>query len=165
MNMVSERTGTKIEVIEGNIVHCTERLIVQQVNCMGKMGKGVAKAIADKFKNVKPRYEIHCEKHFFDKSLLGTVLYIEQETKNRSIYIANVFGQFDIGELFQQTNYLKLLKGLQDVNNFCIEHNIKEIAMPYGMSCGLAGGDWNKVIRIIEHALTDVEKIKLYRKR
>ena len=45
-----------IEYIKGNILNATEGIIVQQVNCMGVMGAGLAKQIRDKWPSVYNRY-------------------------------------------------------------------------------------------------------------
>lgn len=46
-----------IEYIKGNILNVTEGIIVQQVNCMGVMGAGLAKQIKDKWPNIYNDYK------------------------------------------------------------------------------------------------------------
>lgn len=41
-----------IEIIEGNILDYKEDIIVQQVNCRGVMGSGLAKQIMNKYPSV-----------------------------------------------------------------------------------------------------------------
>ncbi|WP_370956757.1 hypothetical protein AB3239_10910 [Bacillus subtilis] len=46
-----------IKIVKGNILDASEDIIVQQVNCKGVMGAGLAKAILNKYPNVKKEYQ------------------------------------------------------------------------------------------------------------
>lgn len=82
-----------IKEINGNILDSTEGIMVQQVNCRNVMGAGLAKAIYDKWPNVKSEYHKFCMQ-YEPGDLLGKVLYVDV-TPNQ--IVANVFGQLDYG--------------------------------------------------------------------
>lgn len=57
-------------------------------------------------------------------------------------------------------NYRALKEGLYYLNKEFKEEGIKTVALPK-IGCGLAGGDWEKVSKIIKTTLKDV-KVKVY---
>lgn len=74
--------------ISGNILDVTEGIIVQQVNCQGVMGAGLAKQICQKYPSVYEHYSGVCGTA--DKSLLGAVCYVRVSP---TLLVASVFGQ------------------------------------------------------------------------
>lgn len=46
-----------IKIIEGNILDCDKDIIVQQVNCQGVMGGGLAKQILMRYPEVPKEYK------------------------------------------------------------------------------------------------------------
>ncbi|MED4817662.1 Appr-1-p processing protein [Bacillus atrophaeus] len=155
-----------INVIKGNILDATEDIIVQQVNCKGVMGAGLAKAILKRYPNVKSEYQsfrnFNLNKGLTDKDLLGLVNYV-RVTDGK--VIANVFGQIEIKKnRFDKTVYTKteaLTRGLKEVKELSKQLN-KSVAIPYGIGCGLAGGDWNMVSELIDSIFSDY-KVTIYK--
>ena len=60
-----------------------------------------------------------------------------------------------------ETDYKAIEKGLTDIKEFAINNKLS-VCMPYGIGCGIANGDWNKVYKIIEEVYRDYE-VTLYR--
>ena len=63
-----------IEIVNGNLFDSKETLIVHQVNCVGRMGSGVAKQVSDTYPHVVKEYRKylkHCNKKGIDP--LGTI--------------------------------------------------------------------------------------------
>ncbi|MED4861503.1 Appr-1-p processing protein [Bacillus atrophaeus] len=155
-----------INVIKGNILDATEDIIVQQVNCKGVMGAGLAKAILKRYPNVKSEYQsfrnFNLNKGLTDKDLLGLVNYV-RVTDGK--VIANVFGQIEIKKnRFDKTVYTKteaLTRGLKEVKELSKQLN-KSVAIPYGIGSGLAGGDWNMVSELIDSIFSDY-KVTIYK--
>lgn len=126
------------------------------------MGAGLAKQIADMYPEVKDGYIAHSSIHKPDE-LLGTCFLSETfEGLNDwrgPKYIANLYGQLNIGTNKQQTDYKALQKAIQDFYKQLSEiipqkngYNLSEslrIAFPKNMGCGLAGGNWDIVEKII----------------
>ncbi|WP_345806250.1 Appr-1-p processing protein [Bacillus subtilis] len=109
-----------IKIVKGNILDASEDIIVQQVNCKGLMGAGLAKAFLNKYPNVKKEYQsfrnFNLNKGLTDKDLLGLVNYVRVSDGK---VIANVFGKVNIKKNhFDKTVYTKteaLTRGLKEV--------------------------------------------------
>lgn len=143
-----------INIINGNILNCTEDIICHQVNCQGYMGGGVARQLANQYKGLEEDYRIVCKEDNFDYEELKGLAYIK---KFNNKYIANLFSQkpnFD-------TDYEMLERALNWVKKKVIDEKLS-VAIPYGIGCGIANGDWNKVYKIIEEVFSDYD-VTLYR--
>lgn len=132
-----------IKVYEGNIFTTSAEIIAHQVNCQGVMGAGLAKQIRDKYPEVYEAYRDHCLN--YEKSgalLLGSILY--QPVKNKKLCIANLFAQDKFGEGCQ-TDYEALKKCFNTLEQHAGAKNFN-VAIPFKIGCGLAGGDWESVV-------------------
>lgn len=122
--------------------------ICQQVNCRGAMGAGLAMQIRSQWPVVYRRYLGLCYGN--DGKKLGTYQEILVEPK---LYIVNLFGQDGYGRSERQTNYAALATALFSFFRDCAQKNQDAtIRLPYGLGCGLAGGDWDMVLAIINDA-------------
>lgn len=67
--------------------------------------------------------------------------------------VVNLFGQNGYGRGERQTNYAALAAALFSFFRDCARNNQDvTIRLPYGLGCGLAGGDWDTVLEIISDA-------------
>lgn len=142
-----------IKIIEGDITKTDKDIIVQQVNCLGLMGSGLAKTIMARYPNVREEYKKFWRKAIKNRKnedLLGMVNYVD--TYDGKI-VANVFGQIEIRKGKEDTTvYTKkeaLLKGIQKVKELA-EKSGFSVAIPTYIGCGLAGGDWNEIKQAID---------------
>ncbi|MEK3955697.1 macro domain-containing protein [Psychrobacillus sp. FSL K6-1464] len=143
-----------MKTIQGNILLSDKDILVQQVNCKGFMGKGLAQSIMMRYPNVKKEYQKfrlrELQKGLKDEDLLGLVNFVDVYDGN---IIANVFGQVNIRKgTYDKTVYTKkeaLLKGIQQVEEKARELNLS-VAIPTYIGCGLAGGDWTEIKQGIE---------------
>ena len=139
----------EIEIINGDIMKTDKDFIVQQVNCSGFMGGGLAKTIMKRYDNVKREYKkFHKKalKNLNDKSeLLGCVNYVDVYDGK---IIANVFGQVDIrkgeGDKTVYTEKEDLFRGIEHVKSKAEVLGLS-VAIPTYIGCGLGGGDWNTI--------------------
>jgi O-acetyl-ADP-ribose deacetylase (regulator of RNase III) len=133
----------------GNVLDASENIICQQVNCRGVMGAGLAKQIRNKYPEVYDQYAEYCRKRP-SSNLLGTFLPIYVSDGK---IIANLFGQNNYGTKPERyIHYTSLITAFRGLAKFALLDN-KSIAIPYGLGCGLAGGNWNAVFSIIEETL------------
>jgi O-acetyl-ADP-ribose deacetylase (regulator of RNase III) len=121
-------------------------IICHQVNCMGKMGSGLAKSIAEKFPNVEKEYidyvrSIQKTKPELLVFLLGQVQFVQITS---SLFVANLFGQFRYGTDSQKTEYSALTRCFLKVRKKACELHLP-VYIPLHIGCGLAGGDWKVV--------------------
>ena len=160
-----------IKVINGNILNCAENILCHQVNCMGVMGAGLAKQIRNNYPKVYSEYIklLQWAKEEYERGLsknkypLGSVQFVRIDDKK---VVANIFGQLNYGRDKRYTNYEALQKGFYGVLEAVTWDNSKmkgySIAIPYGIGCSLAGGDWNVVYKIIEKVFNDYD-ITIYK--
>lgn len=59
------------------------------------------------------------------------------------------------------TDYEAMQICLNEVKEYAKSFNLS-VAIPYGIGCGIANGDWKKVYKIIETVFNDYE-VTLYR--
>lgn len=153
-----------IPIIDGDITKSDKDIIVQQVNCKGRMGSGLAETIMKRYGNVRKEYIKYHEKRMkslpSESDLLGEVNYVDVYDGK---IIANIFGQIDIRKgPHDKTVYTKekaLFKGITHVKEKAEELGFS-VAIPTYIGCGLAGGDWTSVKegidKIFENSSVDV---------
>ena len=159
---------------KGNLLDSDCDYICHQVNCQGRMGSGIAKAIRDKWPVVYTEY-INKYKETQDKVLrdcgsfefmpdvsevlLGQIQLIDVSEKQSVI---NMFAQQFYGYDGQRyTSY--------DAFDTCIQ-SIKEhipkgssIGFPYKIGCGLGGANWRVIHAMIEDALDEDYDVRIYK--
>ena len=156
-----------IKIVEGNLLDANEDVLVHQVNCMGVMGAGLAYQIGEKWPIVKELYKTQVESYKdinSRKSLLGQV----QWCKVGCQWVVNLFGQYGFGRQRDKvyTDYDALKNGLRNIamnaEMYCLT-----VAIPYGIGCGLGGGDWEGVVlpMIIDTFGEDNIPVKIYKKK
>ena len=95
---------------KGNLLECTEAIIIHQVNCQGKMNAGVAKIIREAYPKVYTDYlELEAS-----STLLGCVQYVEVDNK----IVVNLFGQDNYRpRTVRHTSYDALDEGFRKIKN------------------------------------------------
>lgn len=137
-------------VMSGNVLETPIEIIAHQVNCMGTMGAGLAKQIKDKYPKVESWYKIYCHKRY-EQKILGTGQIVCQADHT----FFNIFGQYGYGTSKRQTDYEAFKSGFKDaiLKYRFMDNDYKsqvKIAIPYHIGCGLAGGDWKIISKILE---------------
>lgn len=140
-----------ITIIEGDILSAEEEVIAHQVNCRGVMGAGLAKQIKKKYPVAFKEYKEKCNEFENREDLLGTAQVVSVGDNKQ---IANLFAQLTYGTKKKQTDYDALRKALSDLKSFLKQYNLS-LALPFGIGCGLAGGDWEIVSSMIEEIFED----------
>lgn len=154
---------TNLEFVNGDILNTKANIIVQQVNHQGVMGSGLAKQIRNKYPDIVNGYVSMCNQYTF-RSIMerGTVhwypVFLSDETIRQ---IACVFGQDHYGTDRRHTNYFALINGINSVFSFA-EHQGYSVAIPYGIGCGLGGGNWEIVLTMIKDVLKYYPTLKVY---
>lgn len=148
-----------VKVYVGDVFTSGADIICHQVNCLGIMGAGIALEIRRRYPKVYDEYINYTHSRDDYKSRLGEVLYVP--TGENSPIIANIFGQLEIGKGLQ-TNYDALRKAFTNIKEYANKNNMS-IAIPHGIGCGLAGGDWNVVYGIINEVFCDdIDDVTIY---
>jgi O-acetyl-ADP-ribose deacetylase (regulator of RNase III) len=140
--------------INQDILDVSEGIICHQVNTLGLMGAGLALRIRTKWPKVYNEYMASVPK-------LGHGQLIKV---NNDLYVANLAAQDSIsytGKIV--TKYGSFQHCLQRLYNVLLKKNLLELPVlfPYKIGCGLAGGDWNVVEKIIEQEFPNAIICKL----
>jgi hypothetical protein len=164
-----------ITTINKDILTVDKGVIVHSVNCIGAVG-GLAGAIGSKWPVNAGEYRSHVRSQKSPIMLLGSVFEVNVA---HNLFVANLFGQYNIGTSKQQTEYSALIRGFDkiaytyfvgndtetsDDGVFGInEHPItlKDIYIPYKIGCGLGGASWNIVEEIL-HKIFDNSHKNVY---
>lgn len=144
--------------IKGDITETELRHIAHGVNCQNVMGGGVAKALFEKWPEIKTKYHEYCNWAIKDQiEMLGTVASVILKDKN----IYNLFTQEYYGyDKKRYVSYSAIVNCFQRlVSN---KHRFDgPIAIPK-IGCGLAGGDWKFVEQLINDTVGDDLEIWVY---
>ena len=139
-------TKSNIHIINADIFTVQCDVLAHQVNCLGRMGAGLALQVRNHYPTVYAKYSKACTL----PNLLGKIQVINVGNK----CIANLFAQYRYGTDRRHTDYDALETCLCKLREYMREHNLKVLAVPYNIGCGLAGGDWNTVYDIINRVFT-----------
>lgn len=134
--------------ISGDITSITKGIIVHQVNCQGKMASGVAKAISDKWPQVKESYLAECGRAL-PEVLFGTgrPVFINEE-----LIVINAFTQMYYGKDGRKyTSYDAIDNVFSNMQKFLTKQDRpSQVYVPYNYGCGWGGGKWSIVSSIIQ---------------
>lgn len=140
----------------GDIFEAQTEAIVNTVNLMGVMGKGIALQFKERFKNNYKIYRSACEEHTID---IGKLLTVKAQWQGRDIFIIN----FPTKKHWRNpSEYSFVEAGLDDLVRVIEQYGIKSIAIP-PLGAGNGKLDWKEVRRIISLKLSDVDcDIQIY---
>ena len=140
-----------IKEIEGDILDTAADVILHVVNCQGAMSSGISFELRKKWPIVFDTYInwfYEYEKSSLQgkgRGILGDVCLAKV---NDFQYVANLFAQEYYGSDGKKyIDYDALKRCLKTIAILPIDG--MKIAIPHNMGCGLAGGDWNVVMTII----------------
>jgi len=143
-----------IETTKGNLLNADAEALVNTVNCIGYMGKGIALQFKQAFPENFKAYEKVCKAHelhpgrmfVFPTGLLQNPKYIINFPTKRhwkgNAKIEDI--KAGLAALIQEVRILR----------------IHSIAVP-PLGCGLGGLDWNKVQPMIETAFAEVPEVRV----
>ena len=144
--------------IKGNILDASQKYIAHGVNCQNKMGSGVAKVLFNKYPEVKKMYHNYYNfmiNQGYRNNLLGSIDLVECKGHN----VFNCFTQNYYGyDGKKYVSYDAVYKCFVELKKRL--HN-KSIAIPK-IGCGLAGGNWEIVSRIIDDAVGNNLDVYVY---
>lgn len=142
-----------MKILNEDLLNQPTGLIVHGVNCQGVMGKGIALSIKKKYPQVFTDYKQYYNNN---TNLLGNVIYtkINEELIICSMFIQEFYGN----DKRQYVNYNALELGFLTIEYDLEESNKSDwvVKIPK-IGCGLAGGDWNIVSKILEKTNLNIE--------
>jgi O-acetyl-ADP-ribose deacetylase (regulator of RNase III) len=141
----------------GNLLDSEAEALVNTVNTLGVMGKGIALQFKNTFPNNFKLYAQACKNK---EVKVGQLLVTEEGTLLTGKKIIINFPTKTNWRLPSEYQYIE--EGLIELVRVIREKNIKSIAIP-PLGSGNGGLDWNKVKQILEKYLTDMDcEIHIY---
>jgi len=139
---------------KGNILNSKAQSLVNTVNTVGVMGKGIALQFKEQFPHNFKVYEMACKE---GEVKIGKMLVVKEETLQGAKIIINFPTKT---EWFKKSSYKYIEEGLRDLVKVIEEYPIKSIAIP-PLGCGNGGPKWDKVKSLMEQYLSDLKDVEI----
>lgn len=140
---------------KGNLLEADTEALVNTVNTVGVMGKGVALMFKERFPDNFRAYERACKR---DEVRLGEVFATERSDLLGPRWIIN----FPTKAHWRYPSKIEWIeRGLHDLAQFIARNNIRSIAIP-PLGSGNGGLDWAEVKPLIEAALAPLKDVTVY---
>ena len=139
-----------ITFTQGNLLEARAQALVNTVNTVGVMGKGIALMFKDRFGDNFRQYAAACKAGQVQTSHMFIT---EPAELDGPRWIVN----FPTKQQWRSPSRLEwVTQGLQDLRRFLLENHVKSIAIP-PLGAGNGGLDWPAVREQIEQALGDLD--------
>jgi O-acetyl-ADP-ribose deacetylase (regulator of RNase III) len=143
-----------IRFLEGNLLDAPTEAVVNTVNTVGVMGKGIALMFKEAFPENFRAYEEACERH---EVHIGRMFVTENLALKGPRWIIN----FPSKNHWRQPSKLEwIVEGLEDLRRVLKEKAIRSIALP-PLGCGNGGLEWRQVRPEIERALKPLDDVDI----
>ena len=139
-----------IHYTTGNILESSAQALINTVNTVGVMGKGIALQFKKAYPNNFNAYQSACKQ---GDIAIGKLFITKDRNLNSGEKIIINFPTKN--DWRKSSEYSFIEKGLDDLVQVVERQNIKSIALP-PLGAGNGGLDWEKVKRIIEQKLSDL---------
>jgi len=122
-------------------------VIVHGCNCFHTFGAGIARAIKKRWPEA---YRTDVQRTLYgDRNKLGT---ITTTSVSSSLTVVNAYTQFDYGSKGPDVNYEAIRAAFRRIKELYGNRELR-FGIPK-IGAGLAGGDWDRISRIIEDEMT-----------
>jgi O-acetyl-ADP-ribose deacetylase (regulator of RNase III) len=139
-----------IQYTKGNLLEARTEALVNTVNTVGVMGKGIALQFKERYKE---NYRVYRKLAKEDKLAIGDVLAVKDLDLSGERWILN----FPTKKHWKgKSQYEFIESGLIDLKKKLADLEIKSIAIP-PLGCGYGGLDWKRVKKMIESTLGDLD--------
>jgi O-acetyl-ADP-ribose deacetylase (regulator of RNase III) len=157
----------------GDLLKTKYQYICHQVNCLGKMNSGIAKAIREKWPIVYEKYDEECNSWHawadahFDKepvnraaeAMLGMAQLVPI---SKTQTVINLFGQGSYGyDGRRYTSYDAFWMCLGRIKEIVPQGS--SIAFPDHIGCCRGGANWNVILSMIDAVLGEDYEVHIYR--
>lgn len=138
-----------ITFTQGNLLEAHVEALVNTVNTVGVMGKGIALMFKERFSENFKRYAAACKAK---EVQVGKMFVTEVHELDGPNWIIN----FPTKQHWRSPAQLEwITAGLRDLRRFLLENNVKSVAIP-PLGAGNGGLDWESVKPQIEEILGDI---------
>lgn len=144
-----------INIEKTDILKADVEAVVNTVNCVGIMGRGIALQFKKSYPNNFKAYEKACQ---LGEVKVGKMFVFETGQLTNPHFIIN----FPTKQHWKGKSKIEYIEsGLDDLVRVIKHYNIQSIAIP-PLGCGLGGLDWNVVKPLIEKRLADVSSVEVH---
>ena len=141
-----------IRKVKGNLLNADVQALVNTVNTVGVMGRGVALQFKQAFPDNYKAYKQACDE---GRVKIGEMFVFDLGGLHKTRYIIN----FPTKKHWRgKSRYDYIEAGLVSLVAEIQQHDIKSIALP-PLGCGLGGLNWNQVYRYIQDYLGPINSV------
>lgn len=140
-----------IHYVKGNIFESAAEALVNTVNTVGVMGKGLALQFREKFPENFRVYKEACKNNALN---VGKMLVVKDSNINTGTKTIINFPTKTHWRLPSEYSYIE--QGLKALKDVIVFHEIKSIAIP-PLGCHNGGLEWKRVRQLVEQFLADVD--------
>ena len=141
-----------IKFTQGNLLEASTDALVNTVNEVGVMGKGIALMFRESFPENTRVYEAACKA---GEVHVGTMLVVKERDLTGERWIIN----FPTKRHWRNPSKLEWIReGLKDFVRVVREQGIRSVALP-PLGCGNGGLEWSQVRREMEIAFADLSDV------
>jgi O-acetyl-ADP-ribose deacetylase (regulator of RNase III) len=143
-----------IEFTQGNLLDADVDAIVNTVNTVGVMGKGIALMFKEKYPENNKAYVAHCKSGRFEP---GTLFITRQSDLLGPPWIVN----FATKQHWRHPSKMEWIEsGLRELRAFIEAEGVRSVAVP-PLGAGNGKLEWSAVRPRIERALGDLESVRI----
>lgn len=141
-----------IRFTKGNLLEADVEAVVNTVNCVGVMGKGIALMFKERFPSNFKAYAAACKR---DEVQVGRMFVTESDELSGPRWIVN----FPTKTHWRGKSKMEWIEaGLEDLRRVIADKGIRSIAIP-PLGSGQGGLDWSEVRPKIEEAFADLREV------
>jgi hypothetical protein len=151
------------KTVHGDLIALAEQgefdVIFQGCNCFHAMGGGLAKQLADRYPEVA---EADRKTKYGDRDKLGTSSFCVVSGRGHTFIVENVYTQFNWSNFQDVFEYDAFQNFLNDTEKYLkfgwmgFKDETPKLGFPQ-IGAGLAGGDWERISKMIEKFAEDVK--------
>ena len=135
-----------IRFVRGNLLDSEAEALVNAVNCVGVMGKGIALEFKKRYPEVFKQYALGCRNGAWHPGDVWAI---------RSGEVKWIVHAFTKGHWREKSQLTDIVDCARYIALFVKTSKVKSIAIP-ALGCGNGGLPWPAVKQILEEALGDV---------
>jgi len=138
-----------ITYVKGDLLDAPVEALVNTVNTVGVMGKGIALQFKEKF---QMNFKLYADASKKGEIVIGKMFVVREALLDGERIIINFPTKT---EWYRKSQYNFIEEGLQDLVQVIASYGIRSIAVP-PLGCGNGGLQWNKVKAMMEKYLGNV---------
>lgn len=144
-----------MKFIKGNLLNAETEAIVNTVNTVGVMGKGIALQFKERFPQNFKAYKDACKNGLVKTGKM--FVFTEADLQGQKIIVNFPTKE----EWYKKSQYNWIEEGLKDLANVIDQMKIKSISIP-PLGCGNGGLNWDKVKALMQQYLGGLSNVDVF---